>query len=266
MQKISAYIIAYNEEKKIADAVTSVLWADEIVVIDSFSKDQTAEIATRLGARVVNVEFTGFGKLRTDAVNACSHEWIFSLDSDERCTHDVAREVQEIVLKQEADVWYVPRRNFFLGKEIKHSGWYPNYRQPQLFRRHMMRYDNSPVHEKYEINPKAKVGYLKNAIWQLPFNDIAESISKMNRYSSLGATKPRQKGSSYGKALGHGIWAFIRHYFFKRGLLDGWAGFIIALSYFDVTFYRYAKAVELEHLEDWDNAWKEIQKTNPKVK
>jgi len=264
MNKISAYVIAYNEEKKIADAIKSVQWADEIVLIDSHSQDQTAQIATSMGARVVQVDFDGFGKLRTDAVKACSHEWIFSLDSDERCTQDVASEIQSIVQQEKYDVCFVPRRNFYLGKEIRHSGWYPNYRQPQLFKKDALTYDESPVHEKFEIKTGAKVGYLKNAIWQLPFNNIAESISKMNRYSSLGATKPRQKGSSFPKAFGHGLWAFLRHYFFKLGFLDGWAGFLIAFSYFEVTFYRYAKALELQYQEKWEKSWKEIQTTNPR--
>jgi glycosyltransferase involved in cell wall biosynthesis len=264
MNKISAYIIAFNEERKIADAIQSVKWADEIVVIDSNSKDRTAEIATSLGAKVVQVEFNGFGKLRTSAVEACSHEWIFSLDSDERCTSDVAHEIQSIVAHSMVDVCFIPRRNFFLGREIKYSGWYPNYRQPQLFRRGSMEYDESPVHERYQIKKNSKVHYLKHAIWQLPFNDLAESIHKMNRYSSLGASKSRQKGSSFSKALGHSIWAFIRHYVFKRGFLDGWAGFVIAFAYSEVTFYRYAKAVELAHQEAWEARWQEIQKTNPR--
>ena len=266
MNKISAYVIAYNEEAKIADAIRSIQWADEIVLIDSHSKDQTAQIAESMGAKVVQVEFQGFGKLRTQAVKACEHEWIFSLDSDERCTQEVAEEVKAIVEDDKFDVCFVPRRNFYLGREIRHSGWYPNYRQPQLFKKAHLTYDESPVHEKYEIKIGARTGYLKNAIWQLPFNNIAASISKMNRYSSLGASKPRQKGSSFAKALGHGMWAFIRHYIFKLGILDGWAGFLIAFSYFEVTFYRYAKAVELEHQPTWEKDWKEIQAKNPSKK
>src|SRR5215471_19155272 len=89
MQKISAYIIAYNEAEKIEAAVSSVLWADEVVLVDSFSTDRTAELATALGARVVQVAFNGFGDLRNQALKACQHEWIFSLDSDERCTEAV---------------------------------------------------------------------------------------------------------------------------------------------------------------------------------
>lgn len=260
MPKISAYIIAFNEEKKIADAISSVAWADEIIVIDSHSRDRTASIATELGAKVVQVEFSGFGQLRTDAVSACSNEWVFSLDSDERCTPKVAEEIKRIVFSDASDVCFVPRRNFFLGKRIQHSGWYPNYRQPQLFKKTFLKYDDSPVHEKYEIAPLARQTYLQNAIWQLPFNDFSESITKMNRYSSLGASKSRQKGSTYSKALGHAVWAFLRHYVLKKGFLDGWAGFFIAFSYFEVTLYRYAKAVELSQQEQWHSDWKAIQK------
>ena len=260
MPRISAYIIAYNEAAKVADAIRSVQWADEVVVVDSNSTDDTAAIAQALGARVVQIAFQGFGALRNDAVAACLHEWVFSLDSDERCTAEVGQEARELAAQAEHGVFFVPRRNFFLGREIRHSGWYPNYRQPQLFRKDAMRYEMSPVHEGYELSPGVTAGYLRHAIWQLPFRDLAESISKMNRYSSLGSTKRRQAGSSYGKAVVHGIWAFWRHYLFKRGFLDGWAGFMIALSYFEVTFYRYAKAVELEHQARWADEWKDILK------
>jgi glycosyltransferase involved in cell wall biosynthesis len=262
MPKVSVYIIAFNEERKIADAINSVSWADEIIVIDSHSKDRTASIAEELGAKVIQFEFTGFGQLRRDAVSACSNEWVFSLDSDERCTPSAAQEIQQIIDQNLGDVCYIPRRNFFMGKKIEHSGWYPNYRQPQLFKKSCLTYDNSPVHEGYDISKDAKVIYLKNAIWQLPFNDLSESIAKMNRYSTLGASKSRQEGSTFAKALGHASWAFIRHYIFKKGILDGWAGFFIAFSYFEVTLYRYAKAEELAHQGVWDAKWKKIQKTN----
>ena len=258
MPRISAYIIAYNEAAKVADAIRSVQWADEVVVADSHSTDETAGIAQALGARVVQIPFQGFGALRNAAVAACTHDWVFSLDSDERCTPEVGQEVRTLAQRAEHGVFFVPRRNFFLGREIRHSGWYPNYRQPQLFRKDAMRYEMSPVHEGFELSPGVTAGYLSHAIWQLPFRDLAESISKMNRYSSLGATKRRQTGSSWGKALVHGGWAFWKHYLFKRGFLDGWAGFIIALSYFEVTFYRYAKAVELELEARWAADWKDI--------
>ncbi len=141
MQKISAYILTYNEAEKIAAAVSSVLWADEVVVIDSFSIDRTPEIATSLGARVVQVPFNGFGELRNRAIEACKYDWIFSLDADERCTEAVRDEITKLLAGSAPhDVYRVPRRSYMMGRWIRGSGWYPNFRQPQLFRKGSMRY------------------------------------------------------------------------------------------------------------------------------
>jgi glycosyltransferase involved in cell wall biosynthesis len=245
MPKISAYILAFNEAEKIADAVSSVLWADEIVVADSASTDRTAEIAESLGARVVQIPFQGFGDLRNRAIAQCRFEWIFSLDSDERCTPEVRDEILSILASTPAhDAYLVPRRNYMMGRWITGSGWYPNFRQPQLFRKGAMRYDDNPVHEGYELLTQRPPGQLHNAIWQLPFRNLEEIIGKMNRYSSLGVQKLAGKRVSMAGALGHGIWAFLKHYLFKHGYRDGWAGFVIALGNFEGTFYRYAKRYE----------------------
>jgi glycosyltransferase involved in cell wall biosynthesis len=246
MQKITAYVIAYNEAEKIADAVSSILWADEVIVADSGSTDRTAEIATSLGARVVQIPFDGFGNLRNRTLEHCSHDWIFSLDSDERCTREVRDEILGILAQPSPahDAYLVPRRNYMMGRWIKGSGWYPNFRQPQLFRKSAMRYDTDPVHEGYVLLTDRPLGRLTNAIWQFPFRNLAEVIHKMNRYSSLGAQKLEGKRVSMGSALGHGLWSFIKHYVFKRGYRDGWAGFVIALGNFEGTFYRYAKRYE----------------------
>jgi glycosyltransferase involved in cell wall biosynthesis len=246
MTKISAYIIAYNEAAKIEAAVGSVLWADEVVVADSNSTDATASLAAALGARIVQVPFTGFGELRNRAVEACSHEWIFSLDSDERCTAAVRDEVLAIVAANghDHDAYLVPRRSYMMGRWIKGSGWYPNFRQPQLFRRDAMRYRPDPVHEGYELLTAKPPGRLRNAIEQYPFRDLGEIIRKMDRYSSLGAGKLAGRRVTMWSALGHGIWAFLKHYVAKCGFKDGWAGFVIALGNFEGTFYRYAKRYE----------------------
>jgi len=245
MQKISAYILSYNEAEKIEAAVSSVLWADEVVVIDSFSVDRTAEIATSLGARVVEVPFNGFGELRNRAIEACKHDWIFSLDADERCTEEVRDEILALMGGTPPHkVYLVPRRSYMMGRWIKGSGWYPNFRQPQLFHRGAMRYTLEPVHEGYEVLNGKPVGTLANAVWQFPFRNLEEVIKKMNRYSSLGVPKIAHKRVSMASALGHGLWSFIKHYFFKRGFIDGWAGFVIAFGNFEGTFYRYAKRYE----------------------
>ncbi len=249
MAKISATIIAFNEAAKIEAAVGSVLWADEVVVADSNSTDATASLAMALGARVIQVPFTGFGELRNRAIEACSHEWIFSLDSDERCTAAARDEILEIVAAAEPrhDAYLVPRRSYMMGRWIKGAGWYPNFRQPQLFRKGAMRYRPEPVHEGYELLSGKPLGRLRNAIEQYPFRDLDEIIRKMNRYSSLGAAKLAGKKVSMASALGHGLWAFLKHYIVKRGFKDGWAGFVIALGNFEGTFYRYAKRHEQQN-------------------
>jgi glycosyltransferase involved in cell wall biosynthesis len=250
MHKISAYIIAFNEAEKIKAAVESVLWADEIVVADSNSKDATAEIAAGLGARVVQVPFRGFGDLRNQAVEACQFEWIFSLDADERCTREVRDEILGLLAGEPAhNVYLVPRRNFMMGRWIRGSGWYPNFRQPQLFRKGYLRYTLLPVHEGYEVLDAKPLGTLRHAIWQFPFRNLAEVIRKADRYSTLGAEKLSGKRVTMGSALGHGIWAFLKHYVFKFGFIDGWAGFVIAFGNFEGTFYRYAKRCEA--MQNW---------------
>ncbi len=250
MQKISAYILSYNEAEKIEAAVSSVLWADEVVVVDSFSTDRTAEIARALGARVVNVEFKGFGDLRNRATEACNFDWIFSLDADERCTEAVRDEILALLADAPPhDIYMVPRRSYMMGRWIKGSGWYPNYRQPQLFRKGSLRYTLEPVHEGFEVLGGRSVGRLRNAVWQLPFRNLEEIISKMNRYSTLGAPKLASKRVSMAGALGHATWSFLKHYIFKLGFIDGWAGFVIALGNFEGTFYRYAK--RYEQMQGW---------------
>lgn len=252
MSKISAYIIAYNEAEKVAATIESLRWADEIVLIDSWSTDGTPEIATRMGAKVVQVKFDGFGKLRNAAIAACAHEWIFSLDADERCTPEVEREIRELIdAADAADVYWVPRRNYFMGRWIAHCGWYPNYRQPQLFRKGCMHYDQKPVHEGYVLASDKPLGHLKNAIWQFPFRNMSEVLHKANRYSTLGAQRVVGRRLSMGTALAHGVWAFVKHYIFKLGLLDGWAGFVISLQSFESTFYRYVKAIEIQKGAQW---------------
>jgi glycosyltransferase involved in cell wall biosynthesis len=246
--KISAYIIAFNQVDKIRDCINSILWADEIIVADSNSTDGTTEIAKEMGAKVVHIDFQGYGDLRNKAIAHCTGDWIFSLDSDERCTEEVKNEILKLIRAPQFDIYLVPRKNFFMGKWIKHSGWYPNYRQPQLFKNGKMSYTMDLVHEGFISNSDKEIGTIKNFIWQFPFKNTEEVIWKANRYSSLGAKKLKLNGKTGGvlKAFLHGLWSFIKHYFFKLGFLDGGPGFVIAFGNFEGTFYRYIKLTELE--------------------
>jgi glycosyltransferase involved in cell wall biosynthesis len=245
MPRLSVYIIAYNEADKIEAALQSVTWADEIVVADSASTDATAEIARRYTDRVIQVPFSGFGKLRNDVLDQLTGEWVFSLDADERCTKAAANEIRRIIASPDAkDAYLVPRRNYFFGRWIRHSGWYPDYRQPQLFRRGKMRYTDDAVHETYVLD--GTLGRTTEPIAQIPFRDLAQLILKMQRYSTLGVERLERRGRrpSMWAALVHGIAAFLRHYLVKCGFLDGWAGFLIAFGALEGTLHRYAKHYE----------------------
>ena len=159
--KISVYIIAYNEAAKIRDCINSVLWADEIIVADSHSTDGTTEFAQELGAKVVHITFNGYGNLRNQAISHCTGDWILSLDADERCTEEVRDEILSLIKVTSLDIFLIPRKNYFMGKWIKYSGWYPNFRQPQLFRKGKMSYDLKPVHEGYISHSNKKIGVIK---------------------------------------------------------------------------------------------------------
>lgn len=259
MRKISVFILAYNEEEKIRSAINTVLWADEVLIVDSYSQDKTAEIAKSMGARVVQVEFNGFGNLRNQAIEECSYAWIFSLDADERCTKDVRDEILKIIQSDGSlDVYHVPRKNYFMGKWIRHSGYYPDYRQPQLFKKGALFYKQDQVHEGFLLHTKKPVGYLENPIWQVPFHGFEEMLQKANRYSSLSAEKLYKENRPSGMvtAISHAIWIFIHHYILKRGFLDGWAGFMIAFGNFQGTFYKYAK------LHEKQSCWR-LPESNP---
>lgn len=247
MTKISVFIIAYNEANKVKAAIESVIdWADEVIVADSFSTDDTAKIAAELGAKVVQIPFNGFGELRNKAISYCLHDWIFSLDADERCTPAVRDEIRHILDHHpQHSAYLVPRRNYLLGRWIKHSGWYPDYRQPQLFRKDKMSFANDLVHEGYVL--EGSLGKLKNPIWQFPFENLAQMLHKANRYSTLFAQHYLgKKRGGFCRGFFSGLWIFFRVYFFRLGFLDGRAGFAIAIGNFVGAFYKYAKLAELE--------------------
>ncbi len=130
-----------------------------------------------------------------------------------------------------------------MGKWIRHCGFYPDFRQPQLFRKHALVFQDDPVHERYEVKSDKECGRFRCAIHQIPYKNLEEMIYKVDRYSTLGAEKLSRAnaGSGMGKALSHGIWSWFSTYILKLGFLDGWPGFIIALGNFEQTFYKYAK-------------------------
>jgi glycosyltransferase involved in cell wall biosynthesis len=243
---VSVFILTRNEELKIGPALESVAWAAETVVIDSFSTDRTIEIAVGHGARVVQVEFRRFGELRQAGIASTSQPWIFSLDADERCTPEARDEILAIVADPAAaDAYQVPRQNYLLGRKIRHGGWYPDYRQPQLFRRGRMTYAaEDDVHEGWTLD--GRLGRMQNPIIQIPYRTLSEAIDKMNRYTTLGVRRLERRGSATGflGALLRAKWAFFQAYVLKLGFLDGGPGLVIALLRFENSFYKHAKLIE----------------------
>jgi glycosyltransferase involved in cell wall biosynthesis len=243
---VSVFILSRNEEQKIGAALESVSWAAEIVLIDSNSTDGTLGLAARHGARVVQSEFSRFGELRQAGIAATTQPWIFSLDSDERCTPEARDEILRIVADPaSADAYLVPRQNYLLGRAVRHGGWYPDYRQPQLFRRGKMTYvATDEVHEGWVLD--GRLGKMTSPIAQIPYATLAEAIAKMNRYTTLGVAKQERAGASAGfaKALLRAKWAFFKAYVLQLGFLDGGAGLVIAVLRFENSFYKHAKLVE----------------------
>lgn len=247
MSKLSVYVIAYNDEPNMRACLQSAAgWADELIVVDSHSADRTAAIAAEFTDHVYQVDFSGFGALRNQAVARCSHEWIFSLDTDERMTPALQQEIREVIaMPDPADAYLVPRKNFFLGRWIKHCGWYPDYRQPQLFRNGRLRYRQELVHERFDCD--GRIGHLSQPALQYPFRDIDHYIAKQDRYSDLMAQRMMQEGSRFHphQLLTHPAGAFLKMYALRRGFLDGMPGLILSGLYGYYTFMKYAKLWEL---------------------
>jgi len=175
--RVSAVVICRDEADRIAACLESVAWCDEVVVVDSGSTDGTVEIARKHASRVLVREWPGYVAQKNYALEQTSGDWVLCLDADERCTAQVRDEILALIAGTLAyDIYRVPRKSYMMGRWIRGSGWYPNFRQPQLFRKGAMRYTLEPVHEGYENLSGKPIGTLTNAIWQFPFRDLEEVI------------------------------------------------------------------------------------------
>ena len=243
---ISAVVIAYNDEPNMRACLESIAWADEIIVVDSYSTDATERISREYTDQVYQHGFHGFGRLRNEAVAHATHDWVFSLDTDERATPELRDEIRQVLAAgPEAEAYFVPRKNFFLGRWIKHCGWFPDYRQPQLFRKSRLRYRDELVHESFDL--EGRVGYLKAPALQYPFRDIDHFLAKQERYSDLMARRMVEQGRAFAwhQLLSHPCFTFYKMYVARRGCLDGVPGLILSGLYAYYTFIKYARFWEL---------------------
>ena len=243
---VTAYTLTFNEARQIRAVLESLQWADELIVVDSFSTDGTLEIAREFKAIILSEPFCGFGKLRNLALDAARHDWIFSLDADERCTPELAAEIRRELAAPRFDAYHVPRKSHFLGRWMRHSGWYPDYRQPQFFNRTKMRYKDELVHESYMLD--GRLGYLREHVLQYPWDTVEIATAKLQRYSTLMAQRygDTNKRATLGRLVGSPVAMFLKVFIVQQGFRDGRHGLLLASLYAYYTFLKYAKLWELQ--------------------
>jgi len=240
MPSLSVILITKNEAPNIRDCLQSVAWADEVVVVDSGSTDDTVAIAKQMGARVYEHDWPGFGPQKNRALGYASKDWVFSIDADERVTPELRAEIEQAMQAGEADGYYCPRLSQFCGKFIHHSGWYPDY-VLRLFKRGAGRFSDSLVHESVLLT--GSTARLKTPLLHYSYLTTADVERKVEHYSNAAAQQMLQAGkqSSWAGAALSGGWAFVRTYIIRLGMLDGAAGWNIALMNARTTYLKYRK-------------------------
>ena len=240
MTKISAIIPTLNEEIHIANAIKSVSFADEIIVIDSFSADKTIEIAEKLNVKIIKRKFDDFSSQKNYAIKQATHNWIYILDADERVTPEVKKEIIEAVKNPKDFVGFYLRRTFYFGdRKVNYSGFQRD-KVIRLFLKEHCKYSGL-VHEKIIAN--GKIGYFKNKIDHFSYRNYDHYISKLNHYAAIRAEELHHKGKKvniYHVMIKPGARFFI-HYFIRLGFIDGFTGFLVAKTQAYGVLTRYIK-------------------------
>lgn len=251
--KISAAIITFNEEENIAAAINSVSWADEIIVIDSHSTDETVRIAEELGARIIVRDWPGFSAQKQFAVDAASNDWILSLDADERVSRELREEI--LALRESAspkDGYRVPRLSYYMGRPIRHCGWYPDH-QLRLFDRRKGNWNQRHIHESFQMKDGTAVGVLKGEIIHYSVENAAHHHKMIGeRYAPLAALQMYESGrrTSPVSIFFAGISAFVRSYILRLGFLDGLPGFVISRFAAHHAFLKHTMLWEMQKSGD----------------
>jgi len=241
MPTLTVILITKNEAANIRDCLQSVSWADEIVVVDSGSTDDTVSIAKGMGAQVyVYADWPGFGPQKNRALSYASKDWVFSIDADERVTPELRVEIELAMREAKSDGYYCPRLSQFCGKFVHHSGWYPDY-VLRLFKRGTGRFSDSLVHESVLLT--GSTAKLKNPLLHYSYLTADDVERKVEHYSTAAAQQMLQAGkrSSWAGASLSGGWAFVRTYIVRLGVLDGSAGRDIACMNARTTYLKYRK-------------------------
>lgn len=244
MAGLSIIIITKNEALNIRECIEAVKWADEIIVVDSGSTDDTVAICREFTPHVYIHDWPGFGIQKNRALDYASKDWVLSLDADERVTPELRAEIEATMREGKALGYEVPRLSSFCGRFMRHSGWYPDY-VLRLFRRGSARFSDKLVHERLIMDSKTE--RLTGLLLHYAFENLEEVLHKTNQYSTAGAQMQFQRGrqSSLSGAVFRGLWSFVRSYVLRAGFLDGREGFMLAVSNAEGTYYRYVKLMLL---------------------
>ncbi|MFN0168290.1 MAG: glycosyltransferase family 2 protein [Bryobacteraceae bacterium] len=240
--KITATIITYNEERNIARAIESLRCCEEILVIDSGSTDRTVELASKLGARVIEGEWPGYANQKNRAADCASHDWILSLDADEALSEALEAELWQLKKNgPQYDAYTMPRMAQYLGRWILHSGWYPD-RKIRLYHRGKATWVGEFVHESLKV--QGRVGDLESNLLHFTCSSLSEHLRTMDRYTTLAAEEVvfRKEPVTLSRLMLAPPWTFVKTYFLQRGYLDGPEGLAIAYMAAFYTFLKYAKA------------------------
>ncbi|MGE0592925.1 MAG: glycosyltransferase family 2 protein [Vicinamibacterales bacterium] len=248
MPKVSVTIITLDEEAHIAAAIASVGWADEVIVVDAESRDRTRAIAEAAGARVLVRPWTGYVDQKNFAAAEAAHDWIFSLDADERVPPALAAEIARTLAREpSASAYRIPRVTFHLGRWMRTTDFFPDF-QTRLYDRRAARWTGAHVHES--VSSDGPVHTMHEELQHLSYRDLRDHLDRINHYSSLAARQMHERGrrASALDLLVHPPAAFLRNYVLRRGFLDGTAGLVISLVNAYSVLLKFAKLWELQQV------------------
>jgi glycosyltransferase involved in cell wall biosynthesis len=247
--KVSVTVITYNEAANVAAALESVAWADERIVVDAESADETVAVASPLADRVVVRRWPGYVEQKNFAASLASHDWILSLDADERVPPPLAGEIRSLLGNGTAHAAYrIPRVSWHLGRWIRTTDWYPDY-QVRLYDRRSARWTGRYVHES--VQATGSVGQLQSELEHFPYRDLADHLETIGRYTTLAARQMHERGDRAGllTLCAHPPLAFLRNYLAKGGFRDGIPGLVVSTMNASYVFLKFAKLWEIAAAE-----------------
>ena len=241
--KISVTIITGNEQENIGECLDSVKWADEIIVVDSESSDKTVEIAKSFTEKVFIRKWEGYASQKNFAMEQAANVWVLSIDADERATKELSEEILTLNFA-DYDGFKIKRDNYFIGKQITGCGWGNDY-QVRLFNKIKTKLSDRLVHEGFVVN--GKLGSLNNSMIHYSYRNLKDGFSKINEYSSLEANeKAKRKRITGLRLVFFPVWAFIQHFFIRKGFKDGRHGLIVSLMHAMTKLQVYMKIWEIK--------------------